>query len=129
MNKNSMITPRATEKTYNLESQRTYVFYVPRSASKQSIAKAIAEAFNVTVTSVRVLNRKGKATRFSRGKHAYPGTTYKQDHKVAYITVKEGDKIPVFEEEKKTEEKPAKKAEKRSVKAKKDAKEEKGEDK
>ncbi len=60
MNKNSMITPRATEKAYNLESQRTYVFYVPRSASKQSIAKAIAEAFNVTVTSVRVLNRKGK---------------------------------------------------------------------
>lgn len=132
MNKNSMITPRATEKAYNLESKRTYVFYVPRSASKQSIAKAISEAFNVTVTGVRVLNRKGKATRFSRGKHAYPGITYKQDHKVAYVTVKEGDKIPVFEEEKKAEEKPEKvekKAEKVEKSDKKDAKEGKGEDK
>lgn len=127
MNKNSMITPRATEKAYNLESQHTYVFFVPRNASKQSVAQAIAEAFKVTVTDVRVLNRKGKATRFSRGKHAYPGITYKQDHKVAYVTVKEGDKIPVFEEEKKTE-KPEK-TEKKAEKAKKDAKKEKGEDK
>ena len=130
MNKNSMITPRATEKAYNLEAKRTYVFFVPRSASKQSIAQAIAEAFKVTVTSVRVANRKGKATRFSRGKHAYPGITYKQDHKVAYVTVKEGDKIPVFEEEKKPEQKPEK-AEKKTAKkvAKKDANKEKGEDK
>lgn len=127
MNKNSMITPRATEKAYNLEAKRTYVFYVPRSASKQSIAQSISEAFKVTVTGVRVLNRKGKATRFSRGKHAYPGITYKQDHKVAYVTVKEGDKIPIFEEEKKAEE--PKKAEKKVEKktAKKDAKKEKGE--
>ena len=135
MNKNNMITPRATEKAYNLESKRTYVFFVPRSASKQSIAQAIAEAFKVTVTSVRVANRKGKATRFSRGKHAYPGITYKQDHKIAYITVKEGDKIPVFEEEKKAEQKPEKteKTDKKAAKAKKDskkdAKEEKGEGK
>ena len=124
-----MIIPRATEKAYAEEAKHTYVFFVPKKASKQEIAKAIAEAFKVTVIDVRTTIRKGKATRFSSGKHAYPGTTYKQDHKVAYITVKEGDKIPVFEEEKKTEEKPAKKAEKRSVKAKKDAKEEKGEDK
>lgn len=132
MNKNSMITPRATEKAYNLESKHTYVFYVPRSASKQSIAKAIAEAFNVTVTGVRVLNRKGKATRFSRGKHAYPGTTYRQDHKVAYITVKDGDKIPVFEgeksEQKSDKSEKAQKAAKKALKTKKsDAKEEKGE--
>lgn len=129
MNKNSTIIPRATEKAYNLEAKHTYVFFVPRSASKQSIAQAIAEAFKVTVTGVRVANRKGKATRFSRGKHAYPGITYKQDHKVAYVTVKEGDKIPVFEEEKKAEkpEKTEKKAEKAKKDSKKDAKKEKGE--
>lgn len=93
-----MITPRATEKAYNAQTQNTYIFYVPRNASKQQIASAIAEAFKVTVTDVRTANRKGKATRFSRGKHAYPGITYRQDHKVAYITVKAGDKIPVFED-------------------------------
>ena len=95
-----MITPRATEKAYNAQTQNTYIFFVPRAASKQQIAAAIAEAFKVTVLDVRTANRKGKATRFSRGKHAYPGITYRQDHKVAYITVKEGDKIPVFADDK-----------------------------
>ncbi len=99
--------PRATEKAYAIESQNTYMFFVPMKASKQEIAKQIAQAFNVTVVNVRTSVRKGKPTRFSRGKHAYPGTTFRQDKKIAYITVKDGDKIPVFEEEPKAEEKPA----------------------
>lgn len=121
-----MIVPRATEKAYVAQTQNTYIFFVPKAASKQAIAKAISEAFKVTVIDVRTAVRKGKPTRFSRGKHAYPGTTFRQDHKVAYITVKEGDKIPVFEEtkaddkksdtkdtkEEKVEKKAAKKAEK-----------------
>lgn len=116
-----MITPRATEKAYVAQSQNTYIFFVPKAATKQAIAKAIAEEFKVTVTDVRTANRKGKATRFSRGKHAYPGITYRQDHKVAYITVKAGDKIPVFEEvkadEPKKSEKSDKKADKKAEKA------------
>ena len=108
-----MIVPRATEKAYNAQTQRTYIFFVPKAASKQAIAKAIAEAFKVTVIDVRTANRKGKATRFSRGKHAYPGITYRQDHKVAYITVKEGDKIPVFEDNKADEKKSDVKSEKK----------------
>lgn len=108
--------PRATEKAYNAQAQNKYVFYVPKSASKQAIAGAIAEAFKVTVVDVQVLSRKGKATRFSRGKHAYPGITFRQDHKVAYITVKAGDKIPVFEEEKKADAKADKKADKAEAK-------------
>lgn len=104
--------PRATEKAYAEESKRTYVFYVPKSASKQEVAKQISTAFKVTVVDVRTAIHKGKPTRFSRGKHAYPGTTFRQDHKVAYITVKEGDKIPVFEEEKPADTKADKKAEK-----------------
>jgi ribosomal protein L23 len=124
------IIPRATEKSYAESAKRTYVFIVPLNASKQSIAKAISEEFKVTVTSVRVLTRKGKKTRYSKGPHQYPGTTYRRDHKFAYITVKEGEKIPIFEEEEKKEEvkdkkavkaeaKEAKKAEKAEAKAKK----------
>lgn len=109
-----MITPRATEKAYVAQSQNTYIFFVPKAATKQAIAKAIAEEFKVTVTDVRTANRKGKATRFSRGKHAYPGITYREDHKVAYITVKEGDKIPVFEEVKADEPKKAEKSDKKA---------------
>ena len=130
-----MITPRATEKAYAAQTKNQYIFFVPKNASKQAIAKAISEEFKVTVLGVRVANRKGKATRFSRGKHAYPGVTYREDRKVAYITVKEGDKIPVFEEpaaakekkkadkaEKNTEKKEKKSAKKTSTKAEKETK-------
>ena len=116
-----MITPRATEKAYVAQSQNTYIFFVPKAATKQAIAKAIAEEFKVTVTDVRTANRKGKATRFSRGKHAYHGITYRQYHKVAYIAVKEGDKIPVFEEVKAEEPKKADKSDKKDDKAEKKA--------
>ena len=108
---------RATEKAYVLQAQRTYIIQAPLAASKQEIAKEVEKAFNVTVEDVRVVIRKGKKTRFSRGKHAYPGTTYRRDHKFAYVTLKEGDKIAVFTEEE-TSEKPAeKKADKADKKA------------
>lgn len=119
--KTPTIIPRATEKAYVAQASRTYIFFVPKAATKQVIAKAIAEEFKVTVTDVRTANRKGKATRFSRGKHAYPGITYRQDHKVAYITVKEDDKIPVFEEPAKEEPKKAEKSDKKDDKAEKKA--------
>lgn len=93
------IIPRATEKSYAASMKRTYVFAVPLFASKQAIAKAVSDEYRVTVTDVRVLTRKGKKTRYSKGKHQYPGTTFRRDHKYAYVTVKEGDKIPVFQEE------------------------------
>ena len=94
-----LIRPIATEKAYRAQTERGYMFFVPMNASKQAIAKQVSEQYNVTVTSVRISMRKGKATRFSRGKHAYPGTTYRQDKKIAYVTLKEGDKIKVFDEE------------------------------
>ena len=93
-----MLEPRATEKTYDEQTKRTYVFPVDRDASKQAVAKIVEKEFNVTVTDVRILIRKGKPTRFSRGKHAYPGITHRQDKKFAYVTLKEGDKIKVFDE-------------------------------
>lgn len=121
--------PRATEKAYNAQTKNQYIFFVPMSASKQEIAKQIGTAFKVTVIDVRVATRKGKQTKYSKGKHAYPGITYRRDHKVAYITLKDGDKIPVFEEVKE-EVKEDKKADKKAAKAEKsDAKEAKAEKK
>ena len=114
-----LLIPRTTEKAYIEQIKRTYIFIVPRDASKQAIADAVAKEFKVTVTDVRVLVRKGKPKRFSRGKRAYPGTTHRQDQKLAYVTLKDGDKIKIFEDEeddkkaKKTEKKPAKKEEKK----------------
>ena len=122
-----LLIPRATEKAYTEQTKRTYIFVVDRLASKQLIASEVAKEFNVTVEDVRTLVRKGKPTRFSRGKHAYPGTTHRQDKKYAYVTLKEGDKIPIFEEDEEPvveDEKEAKKAAKEAKKAEKAAKKE-----
>ena len=105
-----------TEKAYREETKRAYMFIVPADASKQAVAKQVAEQYGVTVTSVRIVIRKGKATRFSRGRHAYPGTTYRQDKKIAYVTLKEGDKIKVFDEEPVEEVKEDKKTDKKGDK-------------
>ena len=108
----------ATEKAYREQTKRTYMFVVPAGASKQAVAQQVADQYKVTVLGVRIVIRKGKATKFSRGKHAYPGTTYRQDKRIAYVTLKEGDKIKVFDEEPVEEEKPAeKKADKKAEKA------------
>ena len=82
------LEPRATEKTYFEQTKRTYVFPVKKSMSKQEIAELVEKEFSVTVTDVRVLIRKGKKTRFSKGKHAYPGTAYRQDKKLLRLSVK-----------------------------------------
>ena len=94
-----IIRPIETEKAYSEEAKHTYVFNVPQDAGKQAIASAVEKEYKVTVIDVRTLVRKGKPTRYSRGKRAYPGTTYRQDKKIAYVTLKEGDKIKIFAEE------------------------------
>ena len=111
-----LVRPIQTEKAYREEANRAYMFVVPTDASKQAVAKQISDQYKVTVTSVRISLRKGKATKFSRGKHAYPGTTYRQDKKIAFVTLKEGDKIKVFDEEPVEEEATDKKADKKGDK-------------
>ncbi len=119
-----LIEPRATEKTYTEQTKRIYVFPVKKSTSKQEAAKMVEKEFNVTVTEVRTLIRKGKKTKFSKGKHAYPGITYRQDKKFAYVKLKEGDSIKVFDEPEdnnKTSAKEAKSTDKKVKKADKNA--------
>lgn len=113
----NLLEPRATEKTYLEQTKRTYAFVVKKSDTKQAIAKMVEKEFGVTVTDVRTLIRDGKKTKFSKGKHAYPGTTYRQDKKIAYVTLKDGDKIKVFEEVEDTKEASAKEAKKADKKA------------
>ena len=119
-----LLEPRATEKSYLEQTNRIYVFPVKKSMSKQAIATLVEKEFNVTVTDVRTLVRKGKKTKFSKGKHAYPGITHRQDKKFAYVKLKKGDSIKVFDEpedDKKTSAKEAKKSEKKAKKADKNA--------
>ena len=102
-----LVRPLQTEKAFSEITKNTYIFSVPLKSSKQSIKEAVEKDHKVTVISVRVVNRKGKPTRYSRGRRAYPGTTHRQDKRFAYVALKEGDKIKVFDEEPATEAKAA----------------------
>lgn len=93
-----LVTPRATEKAYGLSAKNVYVFNVPTSANKDQIAKAVAEQYDVTVANVATAVQSGKAVRYSRGKHRYPGSTSRKDTKKAYVTLAEGSSIQMFEE-------------------------------
>ena len=110
----NILEPRATEKSYLEQTNRIYVFPVKETMGKQEIAKMVEEEFKVTVTDVRTLIRNGKKTKFSKGKHAYPGISHRQDKKFAYVRLKQGDSIRVFDEpeDNKTSAKEAQKAEK-----------------
>jgi large subunit ribosomal protein L23 len=99
------VTPRATEKAYAQSQNNVYVFNVPSDANKQQIIAAVESQFEVKVTRIKTLVQTGKAIRFSRGKRSQPGKTKRQDSKKAYVTLAEGNKIQVFEEPAKKEEK------------------------
>ena len=86
-----IIRPVVSEKSYaGLEANR-YTFLVHPDANKTEIKEAIQKIWNVQVTSVRTLNRKGKVKRrrFTTGKRA--------DEKRAIVTLAEGDTIEIFE--------------------------------
>ena len=93
------VTPRVSEKSYRLvNDQNTYVFDVPTTANKQQIADAIEAQHEVKIDSIKTLVQRGKAMRFGRGKHRFPGTTKRKDTKKAYVTLVEGNSIKVFDE-------------------------------
>lgn len=103
-----VLRPRISEKTYMLsETRNTYVVEVPAGTSRDLVAKAVAAQFKVTVVNVNIINVKGKTKRTVRkGGRQIMGQ--RSDIKKAYVTLKEGDKLPFFadpEDEKKADKK------------------------
>ncbi|MCL2869985.1 50S ribosomal protein L23 [Candidatus Saccharibacteria bacterium] len=97
--KHISVIPLTSEKAYTSVLSDTYIFKVPLAASKQLIAENVEEQFSVTVVNITTLVQKGKPVRFARGKRVRPGETTRKDVKKAYVTLKTGDKIKVFDEE------------------------------
>lgn len=96
MDKFMVIKPRLSEKSYMLsETRRTYAIDVPGDANKDTVAKAVSAQFNVTVETVNIVNVKGKAKRTIR-KGGRPIMGKRSDVKKAYVTLKDGDKLPFF---------------------------------
>lgn len=111
MDKQLILEPRLSEKTYGLSlTTNTYTFTVPGDANKHSVARAVTAQFDVAVETVNIVNVKGKAKRTVRkGGRAVKGQ--RSDAKKAYVTLKEGQTLPIFdtpEEDKKADKKAGK---------------------
>ena len=87
--------PLVTEKMTALQDKGRYAFEVDPRANKVDIARAISKKFQVTVTSVRTMNYKGKTKSQMTRKGRFEGKT--SHYKKAIVTLKEGDKIELFE--------------------------------
>ncbi len=84
-----IVSPVITEKATNASEQNKVVFRVRKNATKPQIKAAVERLFDVKVTGVNTLVRKGK-TKVFRGTR---GT--KSDVKNAVVTLAEGQKIDV----------------------------------
>jgi large subunit ribosomal protein L23 len=88
-----IIRPVVSEKSYALLDVGVYTFIVAPDANKLQIRDAVEEIFNVRVTKVNTLNRKGKR---KRNRRTFTFGT-RSDTKRAIVTLAVGDKIDLFE--------------------------------
>ncbi len=86
-----ILKPVVSEKSYGLLDAGVYTFVVHPYANKTEIRQAVESIFNVEVTNVNTLNRKGKRKR----RKQFYGT--RPDTKRAIVTLKAGDRIDLFE--------------------------------
>lgn len=87
-----VISPLVTEKgTVVGDKSNQVVFRIRPTASKAQIRDVIEDLFKVTVVKIRTANFLGKQRRRGRALGRRP------NWKKAYITLKEGDRIEIFE--------------------------------
>ena len=87
-----LIRPLLTEKiTAIREVKNGVAFAVHRHATRIDIRRAVEKVFSVKVASVNVLNVRGKKKRQGR----FSGK--RSDWRKAFITLKEGEKIELYE--------------------------------
>jgi len=85
------LSPKISEKAIALAERGQYVFEVPTSSNKISVAQQVEAAFKVKVTDVNIMVTKGKMKQFRR----HLGS--RRDVKKAIVTLKKGDSIKLFE--------------------------------
>jgi large subunit ribosomal protein L23 len=84
--------PLITEKAErNREANRQYAFEVHRDATKIQVKQAVEKLFNVHVLAVRTAIARGKNKRVGKNVGRRP------NWKKAFVTLKEGDTIALFE--------------------------------
>ena len=103
------IYPRLSEKTYTAAEQlNVYVFEVPIKLNKTQIKQLVETEYQVTVTKVRSLNQTGKPARSIRIKsRARARAGKRSDFKKAYVSLKQGDELPIFADQPKDQQAPS----------------------
>ena len=91
-----MIKPIFTEKSLKAAKFGNYTFRVEPRMDKRRIAAEIGKIFGVHVTGVRTIKIGGEKGRNARGRNFSV-----KAGKKAVVTLKEGDKLDIFEEGKK----------------------------
>ncbi len=90
---NTLVRPIITEKTSSqLGLEETYAFEVGLNSNKYQIKQAIEQFYGVEVVRVRTLVVRGKTKRF--GRHHGKRSNWKK----AYITLAEGQSLPLYGE-------------------------------
>ena len=99
MFKQLLLKPILSEKAYGLSEERnTYVFDVPEGINRHNIALAVANQYDVGVIGVRMAAMPAKPRRsYSRGSRKFY-SHQKAGGRKAYVTLKEGDNLPFFNE-------------------------------
>lgn len=91
-----ILHPVVTEKSSAAyEARKIYTFKVDPSASKPAIRQAVQQMFGVTVTDVRTVNVRARETRAGGMGRGRSGK--KSPWKKAFVTLKDGDAIPIYE--------------------------------
>ncbi len=88
---NVIIEPVLTEKATAAANKNTYCFIVDKKANKHAVQHAVEKIFNVTVSKVRIIVRKGKIKKVGRKSI----TKQQSDRKIAVVDVSKGT-IPLF---------------------------------
>ncbi|MGI6566698.1 MAG: 50S ribosomal protein L23 [Firmicutes bacterium] len=83
--------PVISERTMDLMQENKYTFEVDIKATKPQIREAVEQVFNVDVVKVNTMRVTGKVRRMGRSEGKRP------DWKKAIVTVKEGQRIELFE--------------------------------
>jgi large subunit ribosomal protein L23 len=87
-----IVRPVVSEKSYASFDANVYTFIVASDANKIEIRKAVEEIFNVRVTNVNTINRKGKRKRNRR-----TGTwSARPSQRRALVSLAAGDRIEIF---------------------------------
>ncbi len=84
--------PRITEKAYALNGLNQYVFEVAKEATKQSVKRAVEEAYGVAVTAVNIVRLPAKKRLAGRTR----AVSFKGSVKKAIVSVKKGQAIELF---------------------------------